>query len=74
MYAIPGNGERMGYLVIYTLVLAAILAVIPTLAILVGGGRPTLSGMTFLTGCVIATASLSFATLIVFVLMVSGIR
>jgi hypothetical protein len=63
----------MAYLAIDTLVLAAILAMIPTLAI-VGGGRPTFSGMTFLIGCVIATASLSFATLIVFVLMVSGIR
>ena len=64
----------MAHLVIYTLVLAAILAAIPTLAILAAGGRPTFSGMTFLIGCVIATASLSFATLIVFIQMVSGIR
>jgi hypothetical protein len=64
----------MADLVIVTLVLTTILALIPTLAILVGGGRPTFSGMTFLIGCVIATASFSFATLIVFILMISGIR
>jgi hypothetical protein len=64
----------MADLVITILVLAAILATIPTLAMFAGGGRPTLSRMTLLIGCVIATASVSFAALIVFTLMISGTR